>query len=76
MKSTIQIFAELGARLAGFGFDERSRSVMARAVAENEWFSVSDIRYAVEAVRQEMLDAEKVEKWLQHYPFVGRIMIF
>ena len=44
---------------------------MARAVAENEWFSVSDIRYAVEAVRQEMLDAEKVEKWLQHYPFVG-----
>ena len=44
---------------------------MARAVAENEWFSVGDIRYAVEAIRREMLDAEKIEKWLSHYPFVG-----
>ncbi len=59
---------ELGERLAGFGTDEASRSVVARAVAENEWFSVGDIRYAVEAVRREMLDAEKVEKWMSHYP--------
>lgn len=71
MKSTVQIFSELGARLADFGSDEVSRSVVARAVAENEWFSVGDIRYAVEAVRREMLDAEKVEKWLSHYPAVG-----
>ena len=68
MKSTVQIFSELGVRLAGFGSNEASRSVIARAVAENEWFSVSDIRYAVDAVRQEMLDAEKIEKWLSHYP--------
>ncbi len=44
---------------------------MARVVAENEWFSVSDIRYAVEAVRCEMLNAEKVEKWLSHYPLAA-----
>lgn len=68
MKSTIQIFSELGARLAGFGSDEVSRSVIARAVAENEWFSTADIRYAVEAVRSEMLDAEKISQWLSHYP--------
>lgn len=55
----------------GFGSDEASRSVVARAVAENEWFSVSDIRYAVEAVRCEMLDAAKIEKWLSHYPSIG-----
>ena len=67
----VEIFSELGARLAEFGADERTRSVIARAVAENEWFSVEDIRYAVEAIRQEMLDAEKVEKWLSHYPFVA-----
>ena len=71
MKSTICIFSELGKRLAGFGFDDESRSVVARAVAENAWFSVSDIRYAVEAVRCEMLDAEKIEKWLSRYPAVG-----
>ena len=71
VKSTIQIFSELGARLAGFGSDEVSRSVLARAVAENEWFSVSDIRYAIEAVRREMLDAERVERWLSRYPLAG-----
>ena len=71
MKSTIQIFTELGLRLAEFGSDDRSRSVIARAVAENEWFSVEDIRCAVDAVRCEMLDAEKLEKWLSHYPFAG-----
>ena len=70
MKSTVQIFSELGVRLAEFGSNEASRSVIARAVAENEWFSVGDIRYAVEAIRREMLDAEKVEHWLSHYPFV------
>ena len=70
MKSVVEIFSELGARLAGFGSDEVSRSVVARAVAENEWFSVGDIRYAVEAVRREMLDAEKIERWLSRYPSV------
>lgn len=68
MKSTIQIFSELGERLAAFGSDEVSRSIVARAVAENEWFSVDDIRYAVEALRSEMLDGDKVAKWLACYP--------
>lgn len=71
MKSTVEIFSELGRRLAGFGSDEVSRSVVARAVAENEWFSVNDICYAVEAIRCEMLDAEKISKWLSFYPLVG-----
>ncbi len=68
MKSTVEIFSELGVRLAGFGSDDVSRSVVERAVAENEWFSADDIRYAVEAIRSEMLDAEKIERWLAHYP--------
>ena len=71
MKSAVEIFSKLGERLAGFGSDEASRSVVARAVAEDEWFSVSDIRYAIEAVRREMLDAEKVERWLSHYPLAA-----
>lgn len=71
MKSAVEIFSKLGERLAGFGSDEASRSVVARAVAENEWFSVSDIRYAIEAVCREMLDAEKVERWLSHYPLAA-----
>ena len=66
MKSTIQIFSELGVRLAEFGADEKSRSVIAHAVAENEWFSVEDICYAVEAVRQQMLDADKIAHLLRN----------
>lgn len=71
MKSTVEIFSELGARLAEFGADDASRSVVARAMAENEWFSAEDIRYAVEAIRTEMLDVEKISKWLSHYPFAA-----
>ena len=71
MKSTIQIFSELGARLSGFGSDEVSRSVMVRAVADNEWFSVGDIRYAIDAICAEMLDVEKIENWLSSYPAVA-----
>lgn len=71
MKSAVEIFSKLGERLAGFGSDEASRSVVARAVAENEWFSVSDIRYAIDAVCREMLDAEKIERWLSHYPLAA-----
>ena len=71
MKSKVAIFSELGARLAKFGSDDESRSVIARAVAENEWFSEDDILYAVEAVRSEMLDAGKVSQWLLHYPSEG-----
>ena len=70
MKSRVEIFSELGARLAKFGLDDRSCSIITRAIAENEWFSVADIRYAVEAIRDEMLRAEKVAKWLSRYPAI------
>ncbi len=68
MKSTVDIFSELGLHLAKFGSDERSRSAIARATAENEWFSDEDIRYAVDAIRCEMLDREKILQWLSLYP--------
>ena len=68
MKSWTEIFEELGRRLAEFGNDDTSQEVVAQAMAENEWFSEGDIRYAVEAIRGEMLDAEKFSKWLSFYP--------
>ncbi len=72
MKSTVEIFSELGVRLAEFGFDNESRSVVECAVAENEWFSADDIRYAIEAIRSEMLDAENIRAWLSHYPSASK----
>ena len=72
MKSCVQIFSELGEHLAKFGSDDESRSAIVRAVADNDWFSVNDIRYAVEALRSELLDGEKIEAWLSHYPSAAR----
>lgn len=71
MKSWVEIFGALGSRLSGFGDDDASRKVVAQAMAENEWFSEDDIRYAVEAICCEMLDAEKLSKWLSFYPSVA-----
>ena len=68
MKSTVEIFSELGNRLSNFGADDRSRSAIVRAVAENDWFTPEDIHYAVEALREELLDGEKIANWLSHYP--------
>ena len=71
MKSWVEIFGALGSRLSEFGDDDASREVVAQAMAENEWFSEDDIRYAVEAICCEMLDAEKLSKWLSFYPSAG-----
>jgi hypothetical protein len=72
VKSEIEIFSELGRRLADFGADDVSRSVMVRAMAANEWFTAGDIRCAIDAVCSEMLDSQKIEKWLSHYPHAGK----
>lgn len=68
MRSVVDIFDTLGRRLAEFGRDEASCRAMAQAVAENEWFSEEDIRYAVDAIRRDMLDGERIAEWLSHYP--------
>ena len=68
MKGTVEIFTELGARLARFGKDDVSREVIARAIADNEWFSEADICYAVNAIRCDMLSKGDIEQWLAHYP--------
>lgn len=68
VKSVVDIFSELGNRLEGFGSDHLSRLAMARAMEENEWFSALDICYAVEALRSQMLDKERLSQWLSCYP--------
>ena len=68
MRDITDIFVELGRRLVTFGEDNASREVIARAIAENGWFTEGDIRYAVSAICEDMLDAEKVSNWLSHYP--------
>lgn len=69
MKSAIEIFAQLGERLASFGHDAVSQSVIAAATADNEWFTADEIICAAESVRSEMLQRDKLQAWLARYDF-------
>lgn len=68
MKTTIDLFAALGEELRRFGRDEASRPVIEQACRENRWFTLDDIRYAVEALCHQMLQRDLLDAWLVRYP--------
>ena len=63
----IDTFHALGERLRTFGNDTASREVIAKAEAENEWFSSADIHYAIETLRTTMLRKDILTEWLRRY---------
>lgn len=67
MKHIVDIFSALGERLTRFGGDDASNRIIDEAIAANGWFTRADILHAVEAIRSEMLDREKLAAWLSHY---------
>ena len=67
MSGWVDIFATLGTRLTSFGHTERSKAIIASAIEQNVWFTAEDILRAVEAIRLEMLDSEKLRAWLSRY---------
>ena len=67
MKHIVDIFVTLGERLARFGCDDQSNRIIEDAIAANGWFTRVDILRAVEAIRTEMLDRERLANWLGRY---------
>ena len=67
MKQPFEIFSKLGERLATFGEDAASCAIIARAEVENGWFTSADVRYAVRAICEDMLDPATLEMWLSSY---------
>ena len=67
MKHIVDIFSALGERLTRFGSNDASNRIIDEAIAANGWFTRTDILRAVEAIRSEMLDREKLAAWLSHY---------
>lgn len=67
MTHIVDIFSALGERLTRFGGDDASNRIIDEAIAANGWFTRADILRAVEAIRTEMLDREKLMAWLSHY---------
>lgn len=64
----IDLFTSLGERLATFGNDELSRQTLEKAMADNSWFSEIKIRQAIDALRVQMLDKDKLCVWFDRYP--------
>lgn len=67
MTHIVDIFSALGERLTHFGGDDASNRIIDEAIAANGWFTRTDILRAVEAIRVEMLDREKLTNWLCNY---------
>ncbi len=67
MKLPLDIFITLGKRLSTFGEEPESCAVIERAQAENGWFVPEDVRYAVQAICEDMLDGKKLKAWLCTY---------
>lgn len=68
MKETIDLFCALGRLLSDFGNDAPSRRALEAACAANEWFAPGDVRRAVQALAEEMLQPDKLAQWLARYP--------
>ena len=67
MVSVVDSFVELSKRLQSFGNDEYTLQIIAEACAANKWFTHVDIYRAVEAIREQFLNREKLQGWLSHY---------
>ena len=67
MLDMVGILSTLGKRLTHFGHTPTSQRVISEAVAQNGWFTPTDITTAVEAIRSTMLREEALREWLSHY---------
>ncbi|MDR3351327.1 MAG: aldehyde dehydrogenase [Prevotellaceae bacterium] len=73
--SFIAHFSELGRRISAWLRDENACpawSVAAqKSVAENSWFTIDNIKYALAAIASDMLDEQRLQQWLSAYPEAG-----
>ena len=67
MKNIVDIFVELGHRLASLTTSE-GEGIITAAIEQNAWFTRPDIIRAIEAIQEEMLDADKLMAWYASYP--------
>ena len=66
----IEVFAELGHRLAEFGRDDASMRIVADAANDNAWFSPADIIMSASNIRHQMLSEAALREWCSAYPII------
>ena len=64
----ISPFVELGRRLARQLAGGELDAVVARAIAENGWFTRQSVAQAIEAICTDLLDETVLRDWLARYP--------
>ena len=62
------IFVTLGRQLEDFGRTSATAEVVRRAADENPWFLPQEIVRSVDAIRDEMLEPQQLERWASGYP--------
>ncbi len=68
MKEMVEIVATLSERLSDFGRSAESIEVINLAEEQNSWFTQSEICSSVEAIRYQMLNPLKFQRWVDSYP--------
>ena len=63
--TTTELFVRLGRRLGSIGEDDAAVVAACRA---NGWFTAAEVCRALRAVAEDMLDRERLERWLAAYP--------
>lgn len=48
--------------------DERLAAAMQQSHFKNQWFTIENQQFAIDSIRNEMLTAANMEKWLRSYP--------
>jgi len=64
LKDRIEVLVKLGEQLRT---DENLDTVFAKAAAYNPWFTVGFCRFAVDAIIDKMLAADKLKQWISRY---------
>ncbi len=68
MKKMVDIASELAIRLSNTLQSAEGNSLIDSAIEANPWFTRTDIHLSIRAIITEMLESQKIEKWMAHYP--------
>jgi len=65
LQQRIEILAELGRRLGEP--NEKSEAIIQKSYLHNKWFTTENTQLAIQAIRQEFLDKNKLQTWAAQY---------
>ena len=68
MERMIELFAALGEEICRFGDDPETNRIVSEACRANGWFTLEEVRRALQTIANEMLHSEQLKRWLKPYP--------